>query len=77
MTGHSDQQQYHHQDHFPLTTIPPVYKEYCEEQIYRAYEAVQEGASVRHAAEQYGIPRSTLSDHITGKVKFGAHSGSE
>ena len=47
----------------PLTTIPsrpPVYKEYCEEQICRAYEAVQEGASVRHAAEQYGIPRSTL-----------------
>ena len=42
---------------FPLTTIPsrpPVYKEYCEEQIYRAYEAVKEGTSVRHAAEQYG-----------------------
>ena len=42
----------------PLTTIrsrPPVYKEYYEEQICRAYEAVQEGASVRHAAEQYGI----------------------
>ena len=65
---------------FPLTTIPsrpPVYKEYCEEQICRTYKAVQEGASVRHAAEQYGIPRSTLSDRITGKVKFGAHSGPE
>ena len=64
----------------PLTTIPlrpPVYKEYCEEQICRAYKAVQEGASVRHTAEQYGIPRSTLSDRITGKVKFGAHSGPE
>ena len=64
----------------PLTTIPltpSVYKEYCEEQICRAYNAVQEGASVRYAAEQYGISRSTLSDRITGKVKFGAHSGPE
>ena len=65
----------------PLTTIPlrpPVYKEYYEDQICRAYEADQEGASVRHAAEHtYGIPRSTLSDRITGKVKFGAHSGPE
>ena len=33
---------------------------------------------MRHAAEQYGIPSSTLlSDRITGKVKFGAHSGPE
>ena len=32
---------------------------------------------MRHAAEQYGIPTSTLSDYITGKVKFGTHSGPE
>ena len=40
----------------PLITIPsrpPVYKEYCEEQICRVYEAVQEGASVGHAALQH------------------------
>ena len=39
-----------------------------------SYEAVQEGPSVKHTAEQYGNPRSTLNDHITGKIKFGAHS---
>ena len=31
--------------------------------------------SIRQAAEQYGIPKSTLSDRVSGQVKFGAHSG--
>lgn len=55
----------------------PVYREYSDEQLCRAYEAVKDGVSLRHAAEQYGIPKSTLSDRITGRVKFGAHSGPE
>jgi hypothetical protein len=37
--------------------------------------AVENGASLRQAAEMYRIPRSTLHDHVTGKVAFGAHSG--
>ena len=37
--------------------------------------AVENGASLRKAAEMYRIPRSTLHDHVTGKVAFGAHSG--
>ena len=51
------------------------YKGYSEEQLCRAYEAVKGGLSIRHAAERYGIPKSTLSDRITGRVLFGSHSG--
>ena len=31
--------------------------------------------SVRKAAEQYGVPKSTLWDHVSGRVLPGAHSG--
>ena len=34
-----------------------------------AIAAVQKGVSLRRAAEMYSIPRSTLHDHVSGKVK--------
>ena len=43
----------------------------------RAYEAVKGGQSVRRTAEQYNIPKSTLADRVSGRVKFGSHSGPE
>ncbi|KAF3978760.1 MAG: hypothetical protein HFP77_00250, partial [Methylococcales symbiont of Iophon sp. n. MRB-2018] len=33
--------------------------------------------SIRRAAEQFNVPKSTLSDRVSGKVKFGSHSGPE
>ena len=56
---------------------PPVYKEaYDEDRLQKAYEEVKEGRlSVRRAAERYRVPKSTLSDRVTGKVKFHSHSG--
>ena len=35
------------------------------------------GKSVRQVAQEYGIPKSTLHDHATGKVRKGAHQGPE
>ena len=35
----------------------------------------QGGSSIRRAAVEYGIPRSTLHDHISGKVEHGAKPG--
>ena len=68
--------------HTPSQTVgtvsdrPPLYKDYHHEKLYRAYEDVKDGRlSIRHAAEQYGIPKSTLGDRISGRVRFGAHSG--
>lgn len=37
--------------------------------------AVELGVSLRRASEMYCIPKSTLYDHFSGKVAFGAHSG--
>jgi hypothetical protein len=56
---------------------PPQYKKtYGEENLHRAYEEVKEGQlSIRQAAEQYGAPKYTLSDRVTGRVKFNANSG--
>lgn len=46
------------------------YKQYDESKLYKAYEAVQSGKlSIRHVPLDYSIPSSTLSDHITGKVR--------
>lgn len=37
--------------------------------------AVEKGESVRRAAEKFNAPKSTLHDHVTIKVMFGARSG--
>ena len=55
---------------------PQEYKIWNPDHPRRAYEAVTKGKlSVCRAAEQYGVPRSTLLDQVSGKVQLGAHSG--
>jgi hypothetical protein len=54
---------------------PVKYKNWDQHKISLACDAVCAGQSIRRAAEEYGIPRSTLHDHITGKIKPGAKSG--
>lgn len=43
--------------------------------LMNAMAAVEKGTSVRKAAEMYRVPRSTLHDHVTGKIAYGAKSG--
>ena len=39
--------------------------------LLKTYEDVNSGKlSMRHAAREYGVPLSTLSDHVTGRVQF-------
>lgn len=54
---------------------PPSYKSWNTKTISLAVKAVNEGHSQRRAAEEYGIPRSTLGDHVRGRVLPGAKSG--
>ena len=54
---------------------PDRYKVWTESKLYRAFEAVQNGMSIRRAAEAYGVPRTTLQDRISGRVPFGTKSG--
>ena len=51
------------------------YKHWDEDKMNRAYKAVNEGMSIRRAADEYGIPRSTLHDRVIGKVMLGSKSG--
>lgn len=46
------------------------------DQLERAYEAVVKGElSLRRAAEEFNVPRTTLHDRLSGRVQFGASSG--
>ena len=55
---------------------PHTYRNWTEISMREAMNAVSEqGMSVAKASHVYGIPRTTLNDHILGKVLPGAKSG--
>ena len=57
-------------------TRPPKYRCWRQNQIDLACDAVvKRSFTVRRAAEQYGVPRSTLHDRIAGKVLPGSTNG--
>lgn len=48
----------------------------CPEKMELAVSSVKKGElSIRKAAENYGVPKSTLHDHVTGRIKPGATIG--
>lgn len=51
------------------------YRSWDSANLKYAMQAVEEGRSVRRAAEMYNIPKSTLHDHVRGRIAFGARSG--
>ena len=54
----------------------PAYRGYSTTSIEKAYEAIVSGGmSLRKAAEEYGIPRSTLHAKVQGKVAITVKSG--
>ena len=61
---------------FPSSDRPSTYRDYSAERMVRAFEAVQQGElSVCQAAEEYGVPRSTLQDKVAGRSVLNARSG--
>lgn len=60
----------------PTILRPSSYKHWTDERMNLAYEAYQTSSlSVRRVAEEYGVPKSTLQDRISGRVLHGAKSG--
>ena len=58
------------------TGRPSTYRSYSAEQMVKALEAVQQdGMSICRAAEEYGVPRSTLQDKAAGRYDVIARSG--
>lgn len=51
------------------------YRKWDEVNMMNAMLAIERGNSLRQAAEMYQVPKSTLFDHVSGKVAFGARSG--
>ena len=55
---------------------PPTYKSWSHKSMAVALKAViEDGMSVRIAAEHYGIPKSTLGDRVSGRILLGTTSG--
>ena len=50
-------------------------KQWSNESMVSAIKAVKDGMSVMRAAAQFDIPRSTLQDRVTGRVKHGQKPG--
>ena len=54
---------------------PQKRKMWTEEAMENAQQAASQGMSVREAAIQFGVPKSTLHDRISGRVQPGAAAG--
>lgn len=53
-----------------------LYKQWPDWSMEKAVEAVNiQKLSIRRAAQQYNIPKSTLADRISGRIQIGAVSG--
>ena len=50
-------------------------KQWSSESMAAAIDAVKGGESVARAAKQFGVPRQTLGDRVSGKVVHGTNPG--
>jgi len=51
------------------------FKQWSEDDLKLAAEAVSDGWTTKRAAEEFGVPKSTLYDRVSGRVAFSAKSG--
>ena len=65
--------------HQPTAPSPPAEKkrrkEWSDESMIAAIEAVKAGAKVKRPALEHGVPRSTLNDRVSGRVVHGTKPG--
>ena len=47
----------------------------CNFNVILAIKAVKDGWTIRRAAEEFGVPKLTLYDRVSGRVAFEARSG--
>lgn len=69
-----------HSNHYEsidaLCDVPrQSYKIWSADSMYKAIKAVEEGASIRVAAEKYSVPKTSLHDRVSGKVDIDARPG--
>jgi len=55
---------------------PLQYKQWCDEKLKRACNEVRLGKiSIRRDQFEYGVPKSSIHDHVSGNVQDGAKPG--
>ena len=55
---------------------PLQYKHWSSSCTTHAYQSVlRDGLSIRRAAEEFNVPRTTLADRVSGQVQDGRRSG--
>ena len=64
-----------HNPLMPSGSRPKEYKNWDETKLQNAIQDVYEGQAVQRVALNYGIPKSTLHDKISGRVTIGHRSG--
>ena len=58
----------------PNATQPIQYKNWSSKDLKLDSKAVSSGLSIRRAAEEYQIPKSTIQDHVSKMAVRGANS---
>ena len=64
-----------HQSNGSFPDRPETYKSWKPEAMEKALDAVTQGISIRRAALDYGVPKSTLGDRASGRIVPGRNSG--
>ena len=59
----------------PASTRPHFYRHWDDVSMVKAMTAVENGTSLSRASEMFGVPKSTLSDRVSGKVQHGCQPG--
>ena len=58
-----------------VSNRPSKRKQWSDEQMLAAIEAVEKGCGPNQAAKEHGVPKSTLKDRISGRVVHGTNPG--
>ena len=58
-----------------VTNRPSKRKQWTNQQMLAAIEAVENGCGVNQAAKEHGVPKSTLKDRLSGRVVHGTNPG--
>ena len=58
-----------------ISNRPKKYRKWNEELMLGAMRAVTEGMGINRAAVEFGLPKSTLKDRISGRVEHGTNPG--
>ena len=58
-----------------IANRPKKYKQWNDVSMLGAMKSVSEGMAITRAAMEFGVPKSTLMDRVTGRVTHGCKSG--